>query len=120
MSEALESRAYEVRTIDRLMAVLNDGDDCNAASTKLRQLIAELEEYQESHGGKHKGAMTLKFTFTRDAKGMDVQMDFTIRSPPRPVLKDRLFVTERGDLTRKDPGKGTMFEGYDMGRRNKA
>lgn len=115
-----ESRAYEVRTVDRLLAALNDGDDCAAVSNELRALVAKLSEYQENHGGKHKGALTLKIGFTQDSRELDVEMDFAVKNPPRPKLKDRMFVTERGDLTRQDPGRGTMFEGLELGRRAKA
>jgi len=116
MSET--NRAYEIQTVDRLIAVLNNGDDGADATRDYRTLVETLGSYVENYGGTHKGKLTLTISFAADAKGIDVAIESKATSPKRPVLKERFFATEKGDgLTARDPARGTLFEGDDLGRR---
>lgn len=113
-----EDRAYEIQTIDRLIAVINNGDDGADATRDYRSLVETLGSYVQNYGGTHKGKLTLTFTFAADAKGIDVSMESKATQPKRPILKERFFATEKGNgLTAKDPARGTLFEGNDLGRR---
>lgn len=109
--------AYEIQTVDRLVAVINQGDDGADATKDYRNLIDTLSSYVENHGGTHKGKLVLTVSFTADQKGIDVSLASEAKMPKRPVLKERYFLSDKGTLTAKDPGRGTMFEGADLGRK---
>lgn len=110
--------AYEIQTVDRLIAVINQGDDGADATKDYRNLLETLSNYVENHGGTHKGKLILTINFTADHKGLDVSLTSEAKMPKRPVLKERYFLSEKGTLTAKDPARGTMFEGADLGRRH--
>lgn len=112
--------AYEVKTVDRLIAVLNTGDDGAEATRQYRNIMDTLANYIQEHGGKHKGELALKIAFTADAKGLDVQMDVASKLPKRPVIKERFFMSPENTLTLQDPGRDSLFPGADMGRRRAA
>lgn len=117
----MDDRVYEVPTIDRLIACINQGDDGAEATRLYRECMSALSRNIENHGGKHKGSLTIKIEFEADAKGIDVAIKTSARMPAAPVLKERFFVSGKGDtLTAKDPGRGTLFEGNDLGRRGTA
>jgi len=109
--------AYEVKTVDRLVAVLNTGDDGAEATRQYRNIMETLAGYIQEHGGKHKGELTLKLSFNADAKGLDVQMDVSYKLPKRPVIKERFFMSPNNTLTLQDPARDSMFPGADLGRR---
>lgn len=112
--------AYEVKTVDRLVAVLNSGDDGAEATRQYRTIMDTLASYIQEHGGKHKGELTIKFGFTADAKGLDVQMDVTSKLPKRPIIKERFFMSPGNTLTLQDPARDSLFAGSDLGRRRAA
>jgi hypothetical protein len=113
----MDDQAYLIQTADRLLAALNNGDDNDDATKDYREIVSTLAQRVADHGGKHKGKLTLTFSFEADQKGVDVSMVSKLTIPPRPVLKERLFPAERGGLTAKDPARGTLFQGDDLGRR---
>jgi len=110
--------AYEIQTADRLLAVINGGDDAGEATRQYRMINTVLADFVEQHGGKHKAELVLKFSFTIDPRGTDVSLDITSKLPKRPVVKERLFVDRsRGVLTLQDPARDSLFPGSDLGRR---
>ena len=116
----MDDRAYEIPTVDRLIAVLNNGDDGADATKDYREIMEVLPNRVQQHGGTHKAKLVLTIEFSADKNGMDVALTSESKLPKRPKLKERYFVSERGTLTAKDPGKDTMFPGVDMGRRQRA
>jgi len=116
----MDDRAYEIPTVDRLIAVINGGDDGADATRDYREIMDVLPNRVQQHGGKHKAKLVLTIEFTADAKGIDVALTSESKLPKRPQMKERYFVSERGTLTAKDPGKDTMFPGVDMGRKRAA
>ena len=114
-----DGREYEIQTIDRLIATINQGDTCQEATELLRELISKGTEVITEHGGEVKGSITITLGFHFDAKGLDVTMKAKATMPPVPVLKERLFVNDRGTLTAMDPARDTMFAGNDLGRRRR-
>jgi hypothetical protein len=108
--------AYEIQTVDRLVAVINQGDDGADATRDYREIMELLPARVQMHGGKHKAKLVLTIEFVADQKGIDVSLSSEKKMPKRPVLKERFFVSERGTLTAQDPGKDTLFPGADMGR----
>ncbi|MFN3075860.1 MAG: hypothetical protein ABT940_03065 [Alphaproteobacteria bacterium] len=110
-------RAYELPTVERLIAALSGGDGNFDATKDYQAVISAISEAVENHGGTAKGTLTLKFQFTADAKGVDVVLDSSARLPTRPKVKDRLFVSGKGTtLTAMDPARDTLFAGSDLGR----
>jgi hypothetical protein len=117
----MDDRAYELQTVDRIIATLNGGDDGADATRDYRSIIETLGSHIQNYGGTHKAKLVLTIDFAADSKGVDVALTSKATLPKRPVLKDRLFMTEKGNaLTAKDPAKGTFFEGADLGRRRAA
>jgi signal transduction histidine kinase len=110
-------RAYEVRSFSQLCQVVNQGDDLAEIDADLRRVVSQITDNVAKYGGAHKGEITVKLTLTADNKGVDVQITASTKTPGRPVTKDRFFVTDSGDtLTLRNPNKGTLFEGSDLGR----
>lgn len=112
--------AYEVQTVDRLIAVLNNGDEGAEATRLYRELMDRLASYIQEHGGKHKGELAIKVSFVADAKGLDVSIECNAKMPKKPVIKERFFMSDKNTLTLQDPGKDSLFQGVDMGRRRAA
>lgn len=109
--------AYEVKTVDRLIAVLNSGDE-NAEATRLhRSIMDRLASNITDHGGKHKGQLVLTIDYIADAKGLDVSVTAKAKIPGKPVIKERFFMSDKNELTLQDPARDSMFSGLDLGRR---
>lgn len=109
--------AYEVQTVDRLVAVLNTGDENAEASRLYREIMDRLAHNIQEHGGKHKGQLVLTIDFVADAKGLDVSLTSKAKVPGRPVQKERFFMSDRNTLTLQDPARDSLFPGDDLGRR---
>lgn len=110
-------RAYELRSLVNLLQVHNQGDDLADLDRDLAKAISVITERIGAHGGSHAAELTITLKLTGDHKGFDVTVSGKVKLPARPVTKDRYFATEAGDgLTLKNPNKGTMFEGADLGR----
>jgi hypothetical protein len=112
----MSERAYEVSTVDRLVAVLNGGDDGAEATRQYREIMDRLANNIQEHGGTHKAKLTLTIEFKADAKGLDVAMQSKATLPARPVIKERFFMSEKNTLTLQDPARDSMFPGSDLGR----
>lgn len=84
----------------RLITEHRGGDLELAASEKLRLIIAALREY----GGK--GELTVKLKLSLTPHGM-IEIEPTITAKaPEPDLKPSVFyLTENGELSRRDPGQ---------------
>lgn len=108
--------AYEIKTVDRLIAVLNSGDDGAEATRQYREIMDRLAHNIVEHGGKHKGQLTLIVDFVADAKGLDVCLTSKAKLPGRPVIKERFFMSEKNTLTLQDPARESLFTGADLGR----
>ena len=114
----VDDRAYELPNLARLIEAHNQGDDHAEFTAKMREVLSRCSNHIQEHGGAAKGQLTLTIDFAVDAKGVDVAMQAKVAYPKPPVVKDRYFVTDQGDgLTLKNPNKGTLFEGNDLGRR---
>lgn len=110
--------AYEVRTIDRLIACLNHGDDASEANRLYRQIMEALRNNVNDYGGKHKAQLALTFDFQIDAKGaVDVALASKAKMPPKPVNRERFFIAPDDVLTLQDPMRDSLFPGIDAGRR---
>lgn len=109
--------AYEVQTVDRLIAVLNSGDEGAEATRQYREIMDRLANNIQEHGGSHKAELAIKIKFAADPKGLDVTIETTAKMPKRPVIKERFFMSEKNTLTLQDPAKDSLFEGADLGRR---
>ena len=114
---ATDSSAYEVRTVDRLIAVVNSGDDGAEATRMYRDIMDRLASNIQDHGGKHKAKLVLTIDFVADAKGLDVSLISKATLPAKPVIKERYFMSEQNTLTLQDPARDTLFPGDDLGRR---
>lgn len=108
--------AYEIQTVDRLIATINQGDDCADATADYRRVMETLAKFVEDYGGKHKAQMVIKIGFVADNKGIDVEVETTTKVPKRPITKERFFLTDRNVLTLRDPARDTMFPNVDLGR----
>lgn len=112
--------AYEVKTVDRLVAVLNSGDDGAEATRLYRHAAETCAEYVREHGGKHKAQIILKINLEVDPKGVDVSLEVDAKLPKRPKQKERFFLTPDNELTLQDPARDSLFPGADLGRARRA
>ncbi len=108
--------AYEVQTVDRLIAVLNQGDEGAEATRLYRSIMDTLAAYVADHGGEHKAELKISVKFKADAKGVDVSISSDAKLPKKPITKERFFMSDKNTLTLKDPGHDSLFPGTDMGR----
>ena len=112
-------RAYEIRTVDRLLAVLNDGDENEHATRLYQQAMSHLDDYVQKYGGTHKAKLTVEIELVQDPKGVDVAITAKATLPAPPKTKQRFFSTAKGTVTAMDPGKDSLFPGTDMGRKGR-
>jgi hypothetical protein len=111
-----EPNAYQVRTVDRLIAVVNHGDDGAEATKQHEAILDRLAMLTAEHGGKHKAKLTLTIEYTADPRGLDVSITAKATIPGRPVMKERFFLTRDNRLTLQDPARDSLFPGVDLGR----
>lgn len=110
--------AYEVRTIDRLIAVVNHGDDGTEVNRLYRQIMEKLRHNANEFGGKHKAQLSITIDFQIDDRGsIDVAVASKAKLPGRPVNKERFFLAQDDVLTLQDPARESLFPGSDLGRR---
>lgn len=115
MSEP-DDRAYQMRSLPQVLGRLNNGDDLDDVDKDMQHLLDRLSRHIENYGGTAKGSLTITLEFQQDHKGIDLAVTSKVTVPKRPKTKDRFFVTEDNVLTLRNPNKGTMFEGQDLGR----
>jgi hypothetical protein len=96
-----DSSAYEVRTVDRLIAVANHGDDGAEATKRHEQIMDRLAELLAEHGGRHKAKLVLTIDYVADERGLDVAIHSKATLPARPVLKERFFMTRDNEKFRE-------------------
>jgi hypothetical protein len=109
-------KAWEIRTPDRLIATINHGDDGAIATQEFNNLMELLATRVSRYHGKHKGQFSIVIDLAADENGVDVTMHTKIKEPPRPVIRERMFLTDEGRLTMQDPARDTMMPGTDLGR----
>lgn len=114
----IHAEAHQVNSLIQLLGVNNDGDDLARADKLYRDVMAACTEHVGDHHANAKGELNLKIIFQADNKGVDVTIESSAKTPKPPVTKSRYFATEDGDgLTLKNPNRGTMFDGVNLGRR---
>lgn len=112
-----DERAYEIRRFVQVLERYNQGDDLERIDHDLQRAVAACTDHVANFGGTAKASLTVALTMTADAKGVEISVVPTLKLPGRPVVKDRFFISERGDtLTLRNPNRGTMFEHVDLGR----
>lgn len=118
------SAAYEVRTVDRLIAVNNHGDDGAEANRLYAQIMAELRRQIAEYGHpgqKIKASLSIAIDFTADHQGaIDVAITTKARLPAKPANKERFFLARDDILTLQDPARDSLFPGSDLGRARRA
>lgn len=116
MSE-IDERAFQLRTVTQLIERTNGGDDFDGLNKDMNKIVESLQtQICDHHVDTAKGSLTITIEFTADRKGLDVVINSKVKTPNRPVTKDRFFVTDNNWITLRNPNKGTMFEGQDLGR----
>lgn len=112
--------AYEIRTVDRLIALNSHGDDGEEANRLYGQIMAELRRTITEYGHpglKIKASLALTIDFTADHQGaIDVSITSKAKLPGRPVNRERFFLAAGDHLTLKDPARDSLFPGVDLGR----
>lgn len=108
--------AYQVRTVDRLIAVNNHGDDGAEATKQHEAIMDRLAELISEHGGVHKAKLVLTIDYAADHRGLDITIGIKSTLPGRPKIKERFFMSRDNRLTMQDPGRESLFPGVDMGR----
>jgi hypothetical protein len=117
MADAADSQgAYQVRTIDRLIAVNNHGDDCAEATAGHDKIMDRLAELIQEYGGKHKAKLIITIDYEADHKGLDITITSKAQLPGKPRVKERFFMTRDNRLTLQDPARDSLFPGVNLGR----
>lgn len=100
--------AYEIFSVDRLIALSNHGDDVAEANRLYRDIVERLRHNVNEYGGKHKARLDIAIEFAIDAKGgIDVAITPKAKLPGRPVNKERFFLAAdkpRPSGWRRKPG----------------
>ncbi|WP_395831163.1 hypothetical protein [Elstera sp.] len=118
MSE-IDERAFQLRTVTQLIERANGGDDFDGLNKEMNEVVESLQtQICDHHVDTAKGSLTITIDFTADRKGLDVKISSKTKKPNRPSTKDRFFITDDNRISLRDPARGTMFEGANLGRRN--
>lgn len=100
---------FELRTADQILAMLDNGDFLSRFLTEHAELIVSMHNHQMNHGGKVKGAVSIKWSFTLDKQlSMHMEGDFKIDKPKEPKASATLWTTAEGNLTPQNPRQPSL------------
>lgn len=105
--------AYLVRSVDKLLALHDDGDELKRIN---EDLAAAMEEMAVRHGDNEKAKAKLVITFDMEThnKGVSIAVSHELKMPKRPANKSEFFVTDDNQITTQNPRQREMFTGRNM------
>ena len=113
----LPNDAFQIRSIDRLIATLQGGDLAHDANSKLARLLEELAGAIANGAKSATGSLTIKLSFAADKSGVvKVSGDVNSKEPPPDKAEQPFWLTEDNRLSAVNPQQGRLFEGVEGGR----
>ncbi|MFD1913829.1 hypothetical protein [Halodurantibacterium flavum] len=107
--------APELRGIDQILSLANNGDYLPDLLQRLEALMTEMRDFSEAYGTAAAGSLTLKLGFKLDRFGqIEMTVDDDIKVPKPPKAKAVAWTTEGGRLTPHNPAQ-TRMEIRDVG-----
>lgn len=100
----------ELRTVDQLLAVLDNGEFLQNFLTEHAALIVAMTNHQLAHGGKVKGkvVLTLDYALTKQLS-MTVEGTLKVDKPKAPKASANVWTTADGALTPQNPQQPSLF-----------
>jgi hypothetical protein len=88
---------------------LANGEAEGNASGALHQLLGRMQDEAVAGRKKVKGKLKLEFSLTLDHTGVvGISYDVTTKEPPRLTTPDTYWVTDGGQLSRRNPNQKTL------------
>lgn len=110
-------REPEVRGIDQILALADNGQYLPVLLEENQLLIAEIVNHSQAYGVKAKGKITIEIEYSTDRFGqIDMATQHKIAAPKAPKSKAVAWATEGGGLTVANPNQRAM-EIRDVGGR---
>lgn len=100
----IQPEAHEVRTFNKLLSQIGNGDFHHFLTEEMHEVVAALESHRIDNGGKKvSGKITITLDFTADGEVMKISGTHTVKLPKPKAVSTHLFVTPNNGLTRANP-----------------
>lgn len=97
------------KTLSELIAGATHGEIDDVASKEYLGLVNEMRNLENTQGGKQKGTLTLKLSFSLERGVFDTQAEVTVKRPPKAKPRAFLYAAKDGSLSEEDQRQGTLF-----------
>jgi hypothetical protein len=99
----------ELRTLDQIMALPDNGDFLSGFLEEHRNLILALHQHQMEYGGKPKGSFTLKVNYELDRKlTLNMTAKAEVTPPTEPAASAVAWTSADGFVTPENPAQMKM------------
>lgn len=109
--EPKDQGAGALLTFGQFIATLEDGSLHSELTEKLREIAADMTNYQIEHGGSPKATLALKFDFKLDKGVYEIDCKVDAKLPKSPRLRTVMWATPSNHFTPFNPRQLRMFDG---------
>lgn len=101
--------APEVRSLDQILSLADNGDYAQDFLQRHAELICEMVSFSQAYGAKATGKVQLNIAYTIDRFGqIDMTIEDKITPPKPPKAKGIAWTAEGGALTTANPNQMRM------------
>ena len=103
----------KLKSIDEVLANLEDGDLARELSTELQKAACYLKEYaaERGKGGKASGKLVLALGIDVQGSSITFNAAYEVKLPKKPRASTSLFVSNKGEVLTGHPRQESMFDG---------
>lgn len=107
---ANDDAPFELRTTDQIFAMMDNGEFLAQLLVDHAALITTMTTHQMNHGGKVKGGMTIKLSYTLDKQlTLTIDAEAKFDKPKQPKASATVWTTADGMLTPQNPRQASLF-----------
>ncbi len=102
---------FKMRTLEQILSLFDGGEFLDGVVKDHQQLLVDLIEHHERHGGKTAGSMTLTVNYALGKAGdvaMGAKCEF--KAPKKPASSAAAYINDKGELTLYNPFMARMHQ----------
>jgi hypothetical protein len=96
------------QTFADLIESATHGEINETATKEMASLVNEMQTLERTIGGKQKGTLTLKLSFSLERGVFDTQAEVSVKRPPKAKPRAFLYATKDGGLSEEDTRQGRL------------
>lgn len=96
------------KSFAELISGMSHGETDAIASKELTALVSEMQKLEGTVGGKQKGQLTVKVSFSLERGILDTTAEVTVKRPPKVRPRAFLYPTRDGSLSEEDTRQGRL------------